>query len=32
MRERTRPHLAKAVELGPKQGWEPARETTEGSP
>ena len=32
MCERPRPHLAKAVELGPRQGWEPARETTEGSP
>ena len=32
MRERTRADFAEAVEFGPRQGWEPARETTEGSP
>lgn len=27
-----RADLPEAIELGPRQGWEPARETTEGSP
>ena len=32
LRERTRADFAKAVEVGPRQDWETARETAEGSP